>query len=188
MPRYDGIQIVEQAARRHNIRLDLLIAETGLWASPEAHELLIKENGTGAFFPKRRRYRKGAGEVKGQKIGDLRLDDNTYANHAIKRSIGIDRKDITAYVACHIWPQSCYDPRCYTVLANLVLLPAPLAGLSDHDPGIQATLQFRSFELYGWLPGGCNPPPRPSCYPSSWADPMRFTAEVLRAIRSRRSQ
>jgi hypothetical protein len=184
--KYDGINLFQEAAQRHSIRLSVLVAETGLWANPEAHQRLMKENGTGAFFPGRRRYRKGAGEVRGQTCGDDRLDDNTYANHAIKRAVGIRREDITEFEACHIWPQSCYDARYHTVLANLVLLPSPLAGLSDHDPEIQAALQFRSYELYGWHPKECAPPLHPDFYPVSWAEPMPFTAVVERAIRKRK--
>ncbi len=186
MSRYDGIKLVQEAARRHDIHLNILVAETGLWASPEAHNLLLKENGSGAFFPQTRRFRKGAGELKGQIAENIRLDDNTYANNAIKRAVGVKRSQITSFVTCHIWPQTCYDHRYHTVLANLVLLPAPLAGLSDHDPEIQAAFQFRSYQLYGWFPAECGTPLRPEQYPSTWADPMPFTPAVERAIRTRR--
>jgi hypothetical protein len=182
---YNGITLFREAAQRHSIRLTILVAETGFWANPEVHQRLMKENGTGAFFPRIRRYREGAGEVKGQ-LGDERLDDNTYANHAIKQAVGIRRDDFTDFQACHIWPQSCYDARYYTVLANIVLLPAPLAGLSDHDPDIQAALQFRSYELYDWHPMEYARPLLPEFYPPRWVDPMPFTADVERAIRRRR--
>jgi hypothetical protein len=185
MSKYDGISLFQKAARHHRIQLSLLVAETGIWASPEAHHFLLKENGTGAFFPLTRRFRKG--ELKGQMSGGHLLDDNTYANNAIKRAVGIKRTQITRFLTCHIWPQTCYDAKCHTVLANLVLLPAPLAGLSDHDPDIQASLQFRSYELYDWFPSECSPPPRPKHYPTNWADPMPFTDDVQRALRTRRS-
>ena len=112
----------------------------------------MAENGVGTFYPNMRRYRAGLGEQRRQIVGTECLDDNTYANNAIKKAIGVNRRDIANFDACHIWPQSCYDSRCHTAIANLVLLPRPLAGLSDHDPETQAALQFRSYELYKWCP------------------------------------
>lgn len=167
------------------MQLSVLIADTGLWASPEVHRRLLAENSTGAFFPNARRARKAAGEARGRCGNDL-LDDNSYANHAIKQAIGIRRECITGFETCHIWPQSCYDARYHTVVANLVLLPSPLAGLSDHDPGIQAALKFRAYELYGWRPEEFPAPSRPEFYPTQWAEPMPFTADIERAIRGRK--
>ncbi|HWQ55093.1 MAG TPA: hypothetical protein VN442_15505 [Bryobacteraceae bacterium] len=39
---------------------------------------------------------------------------------------------------CHIWPNSCYDERYHTCVANLVLLPSALASLTDFDPQVRA--------------------------------------------------
>jgi hypothetical protein len=183
---YDGIAMLRKAAVRHGIHLSILVAETSLWANPEVHRRLIQENGVGAYFANVRRYRAGAGERKGQVLGSERLDDNSYANHAIKQATGIGRAAIREYETCHIWPQSCYDSRCHTVIANLVLLPRPLAGLSDHDPEVQAALQFRAFELFGWHPPDQSAPTRPGFYPSTWPEPMPFTRTVARALANRR--
>ena len=159
----DGIEILREATTRRGIQLSELVADTGIWAHPEVHRRLVAENGTGAFFPNMRRYRVGTGERKGQVVGGERLDDNAYANHAIKQATGIRRECIVNFDACHIWRQSCYDSRCHTVIANLVLLPRPLAGLSDHDPEIQASLKYRSYELYGWHPVAPKPT-NPPCF------------------------
>ena len=152
---FNGLEILREATERLGVHLSVLVAETSLWANPEVHKRLLAENGTAAYFPNVRRYRRGTGERKGQMLGVERLDDNSYANHAIKQAIGTRSEHIVNFEACHIWPQTCYDSRCHTAIANLVLLPRPLAGLSDHDPEIQAALQFRSHELYGWLPNRC---------------------------------
>jgi hypothetical protein len=59
---YDGLLMLRDAAIRHGIHLSVLVADTGLWASPEVHRHLIRENAIGAFFPNTRRYRESAGE------------------------------------------------------------------------------------------------------------------------------
>lgn len=184
---YDGLAMLKEAAVRHGIHLSLLVAETSIWASPEVHRSLVQENGVGAYFPHARRCRAGAGERRGQIVGVERLDDNSYANHAIKQATGIGRFQIRNYETCHIWPQSCYDSRCHTVIANLVLLPRLLAGLSDHDLEVQGALQFRAFELFGWYPPGRSFPTQPSFYPSTWSAPMPFTPAVAQVLRNRRS-
>jgi hypothetical protein len=99
------------------------------------------------------------------------LDDNSYANLAIKRALGIHRTKLIGFECCHIWPNTCYDARYHTVIANLVLLPRALAGFTDHDPQVQAALQYRSFELYRWHPEEWPAPERPTGFPDQWRDP-----------------
>lgn len=119
------------------------------------------------------------GEKRGQILDGIRLDDNSYANVALKRALGLHRLQLEGFEACHIWPRTCYDQRFHTVIANLVLLPRALAGLTDHDLEIQASLQYRAFELYGWFPKGTPIPRKPSFYPSHWRDP-ESPSNVLR--------
>lgn len=75
-----------------------------------------------------RRMRITLGERRGQFVDGVRLDDNTYANQAIKIA-AIGSREIEGFHTSHVWPGSCYDPRYHTCIANLVLIPAPLAGL-----------------------------------------------------------
>lgn len=175
---YDATDLLRTACRRHGIDLAVLVAETALWAHPEVHRRLMMENGTGAFFPGQRRARSGSGESRGTLVDGVRLDDNGAANQTIKKAIGLKPEHVRGFEACHLWPRTAYDERCHTVVANLVLLPRALAGMSDHDPEILAVLQFRSFELYGWHPQGMDAPERPTGYPSCWRDPEPFTPEV----------
>ena len=177
--------LLRDSAVRHGIRLSVLVAETGLWANPEVHRRLALDSPPGAFFPDRRRCRLGQGESVGQKIGQLTLDNNSYANVAIKRAIGIEPERLIGFEACHIWPRSCYDERYHTLIANLVLLPRALAGLTDHDPQIAAALQFRAFELYGWHPAEAAQPQRPPDYPDEWREPLPFSPSVARSLAKR---
>lgn len=181
----DGLVELNDAAKRLNMDLVALVAETALWASPVVHSWLVSRHPTGAFYPKMRRYRAGAGESRGAFTKTERLDDNSYANHAIKQAVGL-RDHLTNYHACHIWPQSCYDSRCHTVVANLVLLPSPLAALSDHHLQVAAALKYRSYELFSWLPPDETPPQRPTPYPTSWRNPEPWSPLIEASLSRRR--
>jgi hypothetical protein len=168
-PKFDAIIALEAALKKHQIKLEMLIAETAIWAHPNVHKRLIAE-GSAARYPHIRR--KKVKEDKGkQSTGNLRFDDNSYANVAIKWAIGINRKDIVDYETCHIWPATCYDERYHTAVANLVLLPRALAGLTDHLPDVQCMLQYRAYELYDWYPEESGVPKRPDLYVERWREP-----------------
>lgn len=183
-PLFDAQKMLKATAQRHGTRFELLVAETGLWASPEVHRRLI-EAGSAAWFPGVRRKR-GAAENRGVTVDGITFDDNTRANQAIKLAVGYHRKQIIGFETCHIWPETCYNAECHTAIANLVLLPRALAGFSDHDPVVSAALRFRAFELYGWHPAGATPPERPSNYPVDWRPPEDFSDAVRNALSRRR--
>ena len=63
----------------------------------------------------------------------------------------------------HVWPGPS-DPDAYTALWNLCCTPAFLAKATDSDPGVQAVLRYRSWELYGCRPAGTPEPIRPRGY------------------------
>jgi hypothetical protein len=177
---YVASLMLKEAAMNNNIHLSVLVAETAIWANPKMHEGTV-------WFPNTRRCRTAQGEKRGQILDGVKLDDNTYANQAIKRAVGIPNNCLVGFESCHIWPNTCYDPRYHTTIANLVLIPRAIAGLSDHDPEVQAVLQYRSYELYGWYPEGQQCPSKPSFYPQTWRVPEAFNQEVLNAHNSRRN-
>jgi hypothetical protein len=181
----DGDKELESALIKLNIDLAQLVAQTALWASPDVFQLLMKENGNGAWYPNTRRWRQNKGEIVGQTICNVYLDKNNYPNTAIKRAIGLDR-DVDKYHACHIWPDSCYDERYHTCIANLVLLPRAIAGLSDHDTLTQQSLRYRSYELYNWHPEGEAPPKMPNGYPNKWRCPFPFSDSVKGYLNKRK--
>lgn len=181
---FDAQKMLKATAERYGIRFEALVAETGLWASPEVHRSLI-EAGSAAWFPGVRRKR-GAAENRGETVDGVTFDDNTKANQAIKLAVGYHRKHLIGFETCHIWPETCYDAECHTAIANLVLLPRALAGFSDHDPAVSAALKFRAFELYGWHPAGAMPPERPSDYPVNSRPAEDFSDAVRNALSRRR--
>lgn len=165
-------ELLLESVTRHNIHLSLLVADTGLWVNPEFHHRLVRDTGSAAMFPKVRRACIGQGEQRGQIDNNgVRFDDNSYANLAIKRAAGLG-KSAVGFEACHIWPGTCKYERYHTAIANIVLLPRALAGLSDHAIEIQTALQYRAFELYGWFPEEMPQPVKPEFYPSKWREPQ----------------
>lgn len=173
-PRIVASEWLLEAVKRHNIHLSLLVADTCIWVNPEFHNRLVRDTGSAAMFPKVRRARIGQGERRGQIVDGVRLDDNSYANLAIKRAAGLG-KSAVGFEACHIWPLTCYEERYHTAIANIVLLPRALAGLSDHATEVQTALQYRAFELYGWFPKERQQPVKPEFYPSIWREPQPDT-------------
>jgi len=176
-PKIIASELLLDAVTRHNINFSLLVADTGLWANPEFHHRLVRDAGSAAMFPKVRRARIGRGEKRGQVVDGVRFDDNSWANLAIKRATGLG-KCAQGFGACHIWPLTCYDERYHTAIANIVLLPRALAGLSDHAIEIQTALQYRAFELYKWYPEEMTRPVKPEFYPSKWREPQPDTFNV----------
>ena len=192
-PKIVASKLLLEAVERHNIHLSLLVADTGLWVNPEFHNRLVRDTGSAAIFPRVRRARIGQGEQRGQIVDGVRLDDNSYANVAIKRAAGLG-KSAEGFEACHIWPLTCYDERYHTAIANIVLLPRALAGLSDHAIEIQKALQYRALELYGWHPKEKLQPVKPEFYPSKWREPQpdvktpRMVSASSRSVSDKTSQ
>ena len=178
---------LEQALNHLKIDLCPLVAVCGYWAPIEAFKQLTRENKFGVWHMGVRRYKSGNLGKKGSVIDGVRYDDNTYANTAIKQACGFEKKQPVGYETCHIWPKSTYDIRYHTCLANLVLLPRTLAGISDHFEPLSAALRYRAFELYGWKPEEENNPIKPNNYPSDWSPPIPFT-DLIKIRLSRRER
>ena len=168
---YNAEDMLKEATARHGIHLSVLVAETSLWANPEVHRWLMTKHPSGAYFPDRRRYKAGK-EQLGTTVDGVRMDNNSYANVAIKKALGLSPAQFVGFEACHVWPRTCYDERYHTVIANLVLLPRALASLSDHDPEVRSALQYRSYDLYRWHPAEEATPQRPAFYPENWRPPF----------------
>lgn len=166
----DGNELLINSLEKLNINLNQLIAETSIWASPEYCNQLEINTGSSTRYPNFRRKRHY--ETKGDTVDGIKLDDNTYANNAIKHAIGINRKDITNFHTCHIYPNTCYDERYHTKIQNLVLIPNSIAQLSDNFDDIKKILQYRSYELYGWHPIEEATPEKPVNYPTNWKKPI----------------
>lgn len=104
----------------------------------------------------------------------VRLDNNTYANAAIKTAVlkglkhyGIytgSKRLFRGYEACHIWPETCYDARYHTSVGNIVLLPREVAGLTDHCQAVKELLKYEAWERFRFKPVGEDIPAKPKYY------------------------
>ena len=177
-----------------------LIAQTAIFCPVHVFEAVVNGkcgskdnqssngNAFGSWFNcKYQRAKKGLkrGSItKDPILGDITLDDNTKANYAIKKAVleglkkyGIHNADIgifKGFEACHIWADTCYNPRYHTSVANLVLIPREIAGLTDHCDAVKELLKYESFNRFGFLPNVDNngviiqmqQPVRPNIYKS----------------------
>jgi hypothetical protein len=82
---------------------------------------------------------------------EVLLDDNTGPTDAFLWANQIRRGAYSDVQFCHIW-QNSGNPRSYTNLANICVLPAFLAKLSDTHAEINTVLKQRVLEFYGWHP------------------------------------
>jgi hypothetical protein len=159
----DGSDILRNATAELGIDLARLVAKSAIWTPPSVFLERQKLHPHAAWFPQHRRGKKG--EARRAVINGECIDNNTMANYAIKLAVFGSRNRCTRLHVCHVWPETCYDVRYHTSLANLVLLPAALAGVSDHDPTVAACLQYRAYELIGWHPEEASAPEMPPGYP-----------------------
>lgn len=176
----NGNEILSEVINELKINLPELVAMTSIWVSPETCNELKERQGSSTRYPNVRRGHPN--EEKGSIINGIRIDDNTYANGAIKSAIGIKRVNIKNFNTCHIYPDTCYDERYHTKLENLVLIPNAIAQLSDNYDDVIKALQYRAFELYGWYPEELREPEKPANYPTKWREPMisrRFSQKEL---------
>lgn len=181
-----GHHEVTRACRDLNLNLVKLVARTAIWAHPEAiAQLQSEKNNPSALWSFNcRRAKKGETRRIIEKDGCY-TDDNSIANRALKAVTNHITKPGT-YTVCHIYEQSCYDPKYHTSLCNLVLLPMPLAALSDHNPEVIAALKYHSYILYDFCIGK-KPPKKPASYRAKdWTAPAEYNVQIQRRIRNRK--
>lgn len=120
-------------------------------------------------FPKTARGHLGSyrtGEVR----DGITLWENQPAKYAFFAAIGATERDFANFAVCHVWPGSTGDPRHFTRLANLVVVPRTLWRFTDWGP-VQGILQFRSFDLSGFAGPRGSAAAQPEAYPDAWREP-----------------
>ena len=133
-----------------------------------------KGNAFGSWFNCKYRRAKNGEQRRETTNDDTNLDDNTKANQAIKKAVlkglekyGIHKTDIKifkGFEACHFWEKTCYDERYHISVANLVLIPREIAGLTDHCDAVKELLKYESFNRFGFKPDEEDPPNEPKNY------------------------
>ena len=152
-----------------------LVAQSAIFCSKEVFDKVKNgnlgspkykhRNDEGAWYGYKYR-RANANEERGVNDPNDRnviLDDNTYANKAIKYAICEDLKKYgisvsindfskNEFEACHIWDETCYNKKYHTSVANLVLLPRSLASLTDHCDAVKKLLQYEAWKRFKFKP------------------------------------
>lgn len=169
---FDATADILWATSIDDFRLAQYIAETAIFATPDTVKAVIagtigrKENkGKGnpyASWDNMSSIR----DIKNKKQnlplnGKLIYrDDNTRANIAIKSAVlyGLgwsplsDFRKFHGFEACHIYDKVS-DPRYYTSIMNLILVPRSLAALTDFNDYVKSVLKYRVFTLFNFTAG-----------------------------------
>lgn len=132
--------------REHFLTLARIVAETSWLPDPETVRKM-----DGAIFPTFRNRNKRAQPIEdaGKIIG--MYDDNATAHWALLWCHGILTKCPSGWSISHVWALK-NDIKSFTHLANLVLIPECLAGLSDKRGPLTEYLRWHSWKIYGWKP------------------------------------
>lgn len=140
-----------------------LIERTARWVSPETfHRLPVwypEHTRRGAFYkenwstPQLNRNRQTGASVH-------KHEGNLYANKALTHALGLRSRNRPNWSCCHIWGVDddkygatnvvVQDPRFYSCIGNMVLLPTPLKAFTDVMPEVKAMLRACALHTYGW--------------------------------------
>ena len=87
-------------------------------------------------------------------------EGNVYANKALTLALGLRSQQRPNWSCCHIWGVDdvtlassnvvVQDPRFYSCVANMVLLPTPLKAFTDVMPDVKWMLRACALHSYGW--------------------------------------
>lgn len=145
-----------------------LIERTARWVDRETFEYLpvwYPEYARGALFYKTNWSEPQMNTNRVTKLSVHKREGNRYANDALTRALGLRKKDRPNWSCCHVWGVDdgkfgksndiVQDPRYYSCIANMLLLPTPLKAFTDAMPEVKVMLRFCVRNYYGWT---CNHP------------------------------
>ena len=90
-------------------------------------------------------------------------DDNATPEWALFWAHALDGSRPDGWTIAHVWP-ACDDINCYTHLANLLLVPEPLASLTDKNGPATTFLRWHAWSIYRWKPPAEPAPIEPAGY------------------------
>ncbi|MFZ5443736.1 MAG: hypothetical protein ACOZQL_27260 [Myxococcota bacterium] len=210
----DGLELLKAEVKR----IAELIACTARWVHPDTfHSLPV-------WYPEFARGRPSFDATWTRRLTNTKrqsgqvaekVEPNLKARAAIQHALGLGSLPKN-WTVCHVWGVDdpsfqrtntvVADPRFYSCVANMVLLPTPLKAFTDAMPEVKAMLRVCAFHLYGWA---CEHPdvaamarvvrtgPLPKHYPASWPTKSRrmlppgtsqHTARVAAAIATRKTR
>lgn len=154
MPLPDGLSEIEHAMP---MVMDL-IARTGRWVHPEVFRAMP------VWYPETARKQplyKADWRTRQTNKGEPKAEGNVAAQTALYTALGLlTTQRPKNWTTCHIWGYDdpsfaggsavVQDPRYFSCVANMVLLPTPLKGFTDAVPEVKRHLRVCAFHLYGW--------------------------------------
>lgn len=140
-----------------------LIERTARWVAPETFRRLpvwYPEHSRRGLFYKENWSKPLLNTNRQTGTSIHKPEGNLYANKALTHALGLRSKSRPNWSCCHIWgiDDATYgstnlvvqDPRFYSCIANMVLLPTPLKAFTDVMPEIKAMLRACALHAFGW--------------------------------------
>ena len=188
---HDGLDALRVELSLHEIMR--LIERTARWVDPETFRLLpvwYPEHSRRGLFYKANWTEPQLNRNRETGVSVHKHEGNLYANRALTRALGLRSDDRPNWSCCHIWSVDdaryastnliVQDPRYYSCVANMVLLPTPLKAFTDVMPEVKAMLRRCAYHLYGWRCGhnsvatvDLEAAGQDAAYPASWPDGQR---------------
>lgn len=153
----DARSVLANAALRAGLDFAVVISRCA-WFLAQSDYAKLDAAGATVWFPSWRRAH--VGEIVGRSYDGIFVDGGQKAEIALKLAL-LGRTGTTGHVVVHVWPETAQDPRFYSHLANLVMIPSPVAALLELFPELHGLLQRRAYDRFNWRPEGV-PKPAPT--------------------------
>ena len=140
-----------------------LIEKTARWVDPATFNLLpvwYPEYGRRSLFYKSNWSEPQLNTNRQTGLSEHKREGNLYANKALTAALGLRSRERPNWSCCHIWGVDdqqfqeanaiVQDPKFYSCVANMVLLPTPLKAFTVAMPEVKALLRIAARRLYGW--------------------------------------
>jgi hypothetical protein len=131
-----------------------LIERTARWVAPETFRRLpvwYPEHCRRGLFYKSNWAEPQLNRNRQTGVTVHKHEGNLYANKALTLALGLRSRDRPSWSCCHIWgvDDAAYastniivqDPRFYSCVGNMVLLPTPLKAFTDVMPDVKSMLR-----------------------------------------------
>lgn len=140
-----------------------LIERTARWVDRETFEYLpiwYPEHSRRSLFYKANWSEPQMNKNRSTGVSVHKSEGNVHANKALTLALGLRHAERPNWSCCHIWgiDDATYqvsnavvqDPRFFSCIGNMVLLPTPLKAFTDVMADVKVMLRVCARHLYGW--------------------------------------
>ncbi|WP_426730751.1 hypothetical protein [Myxococcus faecalis] len=154
--RADGNDVFCAACKELSVDSIQLIVKTARWVHPDTFRYLP------VWYPEA--WRKAdlydvTWSKRSKNKGSDKFESNVRAGKALKAALGGFQE--SNWACCHIWgfddpsfsssSEIVTDPRYYTCVANMILVPSALKALTDAVEEVKLMLRVCAWHTYGWV-------------------------------------